>query len=104
MYGIDVIKKMNREAAKEAQGKQPFIAFCDKDSNICCPNFGDYRAKGWRLVKTYFVDHSGFGQPGEMALTIAQFIEKVKEGRGYAVIETGQFQCYVGEFIKLKGK
>jgi hypothetical protein len=45
----------------------------------------------WRLKCT----------PGEPALTQGQFIDRMKPGMGYAVIEEGQFQVYVGEFKKL---
>jgi hypothetical protein len=34
-------------------------------------------------------------------LTQGQFIKELKPGMGYAVIEAGEFQVYVGEFKKL---
>jgi len=100
MYCLDKIKRMNAKAAR-SRGKQPYIAKCDGDEKVLgCPNFGGYRPKKWALVETYFVDNSGFGGDNEPALTAAQFVSRVKAGRGYAVIEAGQFQVYIGEFVK----
>jgi len=102
MYGLATIKSMNAEAARKAKGKQPFIIKSaeqiDTFPPFPFPNFGDYRPKGWELVETYFVDSSGFGGDGEPALGARHFRSKLKIGYGYAVIEAGQFQVYVGEF------
>ena len=56
--------------------------------------------KGYILKNEYFVDSSGFGQEGEGALTFNQFLGKVKAGLYYGIIEAGQFQVYIGEYIK----
>ena len=63
--------------------------------------------KGYELIEQFFVDSSGFGQEGEMALTYKQFIDKV----GYilkenpvvysAITDVGQFQVYIGIFKKI---
>jgi len=66
------------------------------------PNIGSYRPKGWRLVDRHFVDKSGYGSPHEPALTIQRFLRVLKPGMGYAIIEEGEFQCYVGEFRQLE--
>ena len=55
-------------------------------------------------VDRFFVDSSGWGEEGEAALTIGQFLKKVKVGKYYAVIEEGQFQVHVGEYIERKAK
>lgn len=65
------------------------------------PNIGTYRPKGWRLVEELFVDKSGFGAEWEPAMTLRQFIQAVRKagpGNGYAIIEEGEFQVYVGHF------
>ena len=65
------------------------------------PNIGDYIPKDWDLIETYFVDNSGFGLSSEPALTQMVFAHKLANRpaeHGYAVVETGQFQVYVGEF------
>ena len=72
---------------------------------LAIPFLGDYVPKGWtRTEETYFVDSSGFGAPGELALTFARFLDKVIPGRGYAVVEAGQFQVYVAEYIPPRAK
>jgi hypothetical protein len=100
MYGLETIRQMNREQAKKAQGKSPLLYDGVPEDLRHIPNFGDYRPKGWKLVKTYFVDSSGFGQSGEGALTFDEFVRQAKKGKGYAIIEAGQFQVYIGEFEK----
>lgn len=99
MWDLEYIKNMNKESGKTAKGKKPYIAKCDNDENVLrCPNFGDYRPKKWRLKNKYFVDNSGFGSNNEPALTIDQFLSKVKVGYGYAITEVDQFQVHIGEF------
>ena len=102
MYGIDEIKRMNQEQARKSRGKQPYVASASTDFDAIrqIPNFGDYRPKGWKLGEVYFVDSSGMGQEGESALTINQFLKEVKAGKGYAIIEAGQFQVKIGEFTR----
>ena len=46
----------------------------------------------------FFVDKSGFGQPGEPALTLKEFGALARPGFGYGVVEDGQFQCHIGVF------
>ena len=106
MMGLQDIKRANREACEVAQreNREPFVAskLTSFENMRMMPNFGDYRPKGWELVETHFVDSSGFGRPNEPAMTINEFMKKVKSGRGYAIIEAGQFQIYVGEFKKTR--
>ena len=93
------------ELAKH-EDTQPFVPTGEvlrvaKDGDLSGVNildFGDYRPDRWELTETYFVDSSGFGQEGEPALTLEQFIVRMVPGKGYATIEHGQFQVYVGEF------
>lgn len=46
----------------------------------------------------YFVDSSGFGDIGESALSVDEFVKRVKPGYGYALIEIGEFQAKIGVF------
>jgi len=104
MMSLTLIERLSREAGERAANKErePFVAFVDKDEAVVkCPNFGDYVPDGWKLIDRLFVDKSGFGTVGELALTIKQFIAKVKGGLGYAIIEEGQFQLYIGVFEKV---
>lgn len=75
------------------------------DSLRKIPNLGDYEpTTWWDLEERLFVDSSGFGLPGEPALTFDQFVRQAQEiveergPRGFAIVETGQFQPYVGVF------
>lgn len=56
----------------------------------------------WKLIETLLVDNSGFGQDDEPALTIEQFYKEILAGRGYGVIDAGQFQVQVGVFERGK--
>lgn len=65
----------------------------------------DYRGLVQRGVYTdsngkgaFFVDKSGFGRSGEPALTLGEFINLMRPGYGYAVVEDGPFQVHVGVF------
>jgi len=101
MYDLATIRKMERETGRHAKKEkfEPLVARYNGDELIFkCPDLGNYIPEGWRLIQEFFVDKSGFGQPGEMALTASQFISKVREGLGYAITQTGQFQVYIGEF------
>ncbi len=78
--------------------KRPYVAKEDKQGDICnlIPDLseGDVM-KCYTEVDEFFVDSSGFGQPGELALTKDQFLSKVKKGLAYAITRIGQFQVYV---------
>lgn len=100
MYDLETIKQMNIEQAKKAKGKMPLIYTGVPKDLRKIPNFGDYRPKGWKLVETHFVDNSGLGRPGEAALTFNEFVQRAKKGKGYGIIESGQFQVKIGEFEK----
>ncbi len=85
--------------------KQPFVATANQQESILkfIPNVSDiedYKPKGYEFVEDLFVDNSGFGVPGEAALTRTEFIKKIKEGFGYAITGVGQFQVYVSVFKK----
>ena len=60
----------------------------------------DNDIKKFEEVNRYFVDETGWGQGGEPALTGEQFLKKVQKGKFYAIIECGQFQVHVGEYVK----
>jgi hypothetical protein len=105
MMSLAAIKDLSEQAGKRAkrEKKQPYIATKGYNGDARIPNFGDYRPKGWTMVNEHFVDKSGWGGEHEPALTIEKFLSMMKPGYGYAMIEEGQFQCYVGEFEKIQG-
>jgi hypothetical protein len=113
MMSLDYIRQMNQEAAREAAelGLEPYVYFDVAElhelAGFPFPFIGDLRPEGWELVDTHFVDSSGFGADDEPALSVRQFKALVEDHItrkdpntlvGWAVIEAGQFQVYVGEF------
>jgi len=104
MMDLATINRINKEQAGKAmsEGKEPFVV---KDKTALkmpfpFPYIGDYVPDGWEKTNEYFVDSSGFGSEGESAMTIRQFMQKVRNGYGYAITSAGQFQVYVSEFKK----
>jgi hypothetical protein len=115
MMGLAEIRHLSREAAQKASKakKEPYVPFDEAEIEgklFSIPNLGDYRPKGWKKVEELFCDKSGWGAPGELALTIDQLCNKMLEyhraGKtyGYGMIEEGQFQCYVGVFEQVVKK
>lgn len=107
MMSIEYIQSMADEATTRAKrGKvQPLVLNADstEEQIRSIPNLGDYVHPSWQLEEDLFVDSSGFGAPGEPALTFEQFVEKVQsqEGvRAYGIRQVGQFQVYIGVYRK----
>lgn len=68
------------------------------------PSLGSYIPHGWECTDNLFVDSSGFSEIGEAALTQDQMFDTMRErgvGLGYAVMEAGQFQVYVGIYAQV---
>lgn len=57
---------------------------------------------GFEFIKSYFVDSSGFGSETEPAITFNSFIDKIKVGFGYGIVNVGQFQVYINEYEPTK--
>lgn len=116
MISVQEIMSMQMKATMKAaaQRKVPFVAWPGDAERIALgtitrqiPFLGKYVPYGW--IRTldengdpvwYFVDSSGLGREDERAMTLAQFAAHIVEGRGYGVIEAGEFQVVVGEYIK----
>ena len=101
MMDLKTMEIMEKEAGRKARKEEiePLIAEYNGDEGIFkCPDLGNYKPRGWKKVQEFFVDSSGFGGKNEPALTINQFLKKVKEGFGYAITQAGQFQVYIGEY------
>ena len=90
---------MTRKAKRA--GTVPKI-FTEEDEVGDIPALGKHTPRGWTLLDTYFVDSSGFGQPGEPAMSRNEFISLVEglPGFGWGIVEAGQFQVYVGRYEK----
>ena len=107
MLGLDQIKAISRKAAIKAARENlvPFAVEQEDTENMPpfpFPFLGDHTPRGWCKVEEFFVDSSGFGTESEAALTVRQFLTKIKIGRGYAITEAGEFQVYVGEYKQVK--
>jgi len=103
------IRDLSDQAARKArrEGREPYGFFDASDVDRSArriPFLGSYVPRGYRLVETLFVDSSGFGAPGEPAMTFPAFLDRVRrdvrEGNAYsyAIVESGQFQVYVGVY------
>jgi len=111
MMSLGQIHQLSDEAARKARrhGKLPYVLWPTEAQRLKLqgasfpfPFIGSYRPRGWKLVETYFVDSSGFGGENEPALTIEAFRSKLQAGLGYAIIESGEFQLVIGEFVPPK--
>lgn len=65
--------------------------------------------KGYKEIKSFFVDNSGFGSETESALTPANFLKELEsllneypQGVYCFLTDCGQFQVYITAFIKGK--
>ena len=107
------IADMSRQAARKAarDKKYPLIVEAEDLKNgvewamkyLRFPFIGDWRPRGYTPTENlFFVDSSGFGSPGEAALTQEEFLAKLRPGFAYAVVEAGQFQVYVQEYVVKK--
>lgn len=102
MYSLETIKEMNNKAGNKAKnaGKKPMIYTGNTDELHNIPNIGSHEAKGFTFIRKFFVDSSGVGEFGELALTFNEFCEQVTKGRYYAIVSVGQFQVYINEYKK----
>lgn len=105
MMDLKTIQAMSREAGEKAAKHHKHPYMYEKDDvgrfpPFPFPNLGDYCPPNWEREETYFVDKWGLGRDDEPALTIPRFCQLLKPGKGYAIIEEGEFQVIVGEFTK----
>jgi hypothetical protein len=115
MMDIGTILEMNRERGEvaEEEGREPY-AFARKetarlyDGDLSplkkIPDLGSYVPDGFEFVAKYFVDSSGFGAPGELAMTADEFAKVIaRNGPNafYGIGEVGQFQVHISEFRRV---
>lgn len=119
MMSLSTIKKMSDEAAVKAArlNRKPYVPFdTDEIENYPpypFPNIGSHNPPGWEEVEDedghplrLFVDISGVDPHGpamgeDRLKNKLVELEEVGEGKyGYAIVEVGQFQCYIGVFKK----
>lgn len=111
MMSLGTIQELSARAAERAAEREliPFVPFDAAEvegwDSFPFPNLGDHRPEGWELVDSLFCDASGLGAANEPALTTKQLkasiLANIPESYGYAIIQEGQFQVYVGRFKRL---
>lgn len=102
MIDLGTIRAMAQERAyMAAQNDDEPMVLWEGDDPFKIPNLGALVPHGWKLLRAFFVDASGFGRPGEPAMTVNEYHDSVVPGRGYAIIQAGQFQVHVGEFCRI---
>lgn len=112
MMSTETIQALAREAMVRAVAYElePYVPASTSEvyqyERFPFPDFGDYRPQGWTLVDWAFVDSSGMGSEGEPAMTgrafrswVAEWVDRYPDA-GFAILQTGQFQVYVGAFTQ----
>jgi len=106
MMSATLIKSISDHAAYRAAQEDRYPLFIESDEDAHhIPFLGPYVPQGWRPVEEpLMVDSSGFGSPGELALTFDQFLTHIRRwdraAYGWAIIETGQFQVVVQAYVE----
>jgi hypothetical protein len=101
MMDLQELRRVNKSATRRASRAHAVPTIWTGDETKFRMNYvGDRTPRGWKRTDRddLFCDSSGFGGPGEPALTQDQLFKALKIGFGYGVTESGQFQCYVREF------
>ena len=109
MKELEQIQSKNREAAERVRetGVKPHkiseraivrLKQGMLSELIEIPFIGDASFDNFIEEEEFFVDSSGLGTSGEMALSINQFIEQLTIDHYYAITSTGQFQIYIQEY------
>jgi hypothetical protein len=118
MWDLATLNTINAEMTRKARAKRTQLIALKSEKDVDdlldgkngpLPNVGDYVPTGWEEAMTpLFVDSSGFGSPGERALTITQLRARLKElvaenpAYKYGVVSQGQFQLHLGVFTRTK--
>ena len=112
MYGLKTLDKMHDELELQNYVREnPLSILNNARDSKSSPDYSEVdielleRAEGLECVDTFFVDNSGLGQVGEMALRYERFEKKLQElihksdKQLYSCLTgIGQFQVYVSIF------
>lgn len=102
MMSLSLIRAMSNEAAwrsRELGEDQPMVCNWPDDVRKA-PHLGYLKPEGWQLARVLFCDSTGMGSRGEPALTLRELTEEVVIGRAYSIMETGQFQIHLAEWVR----
>ena len=113
MMDSTTIASLNRRAARQASREHRYPTIVEQEDidyakaalvdgrnpRLDIPFIGEWHPRGYATTDNlYFVDSSGFGTRGERALTQGEFLDNLRPGFAYAIVEAGQFQVYVQEY------
>lgn len=111
MWSLETLNYLNQKAAKKSRSGQrepyvPSLHSFDSFPPFPLPHLGSYVPAGWERVEeaTWFADSSGWGRSGEPALAVSELKNELRlysaenPTHGFALVECGQFQCYVGAY------
>jgi hypothetical protein len=113
MMSLQTIRDLSRQMAVNAAANE-VVPFNPKDVEAIknwrrfpFPNIGEYRPGGWWLVDDAFCDKTGFDASGPAMSVdgLKQWCAEKLEAdptAGFAIIEEGEFQLYVGYFTQNK--
>ena len=109
-----IVRTNNEHAEKAAKFREiPYTIWpgdiddwrAGKRLPIPFPHIGHHEPDGFEIDgESWMVDTSGFGSPGEPALTQDQLFDKLEVGKAYAFVEVGQFQAYLQQFTRRSSK
>jgi len=111
---LQTIQRLADEQAQRAarEGRRPYVPFdkaeIDRYPPFPFPNLGSYEPEGWEEVDRWFVDKTGHGYDWEPALSVRQLKVALRAhvrehpGDGFAIVEEGEFQLYVGVFRRIR--
>lgn len=116
MWSLETLDYLNRQAAQKARRRrrEPYVLALEEIDGFPpfpFPHLGSHVPAGWERVEgaTWFADSSGWGRPGEPALAVNELKDQLRNyvsenpTHGFALVECGQFQCYVGAFRPVEG-
>ncbi len=113
MWSLRTIDQMSRAATDKAKRKglkQPKLitaAQIEEMPPFPFPNFGHYEPLGWTECERWQVDSTGVDKCG-LAFSVEGFKRHLLEyierhpTHGFAIVEVGQFQVYVGAFMPIE--
>jgi hypothetical protein len=112
MMSLEAIYYLAEEQAQKAaaENRVPFVPWNQDEITswppFPFPNIGNYRPEGWELLESVRVNKLGdddgrsYGVDGLKRWCSGTVSANQGKSVGFAIIEEGQFQLYVGAFIK----
>lgn len=99
------LRRINRQATRASQKAHRVPAtWQGTRDGFRIQYIGERTPRGWKRTdrEPLFVDTSGFGSCSEPALCVDTLFSALTVGKAYGLIEQGQFQGYLAEFVPTK--